>query len=62
MKSLARREAKSGRHPKSKGRDHHVTIPAHKQLKVGTLSEILSDVGAYLETSRDALAADLFRS
>jgi hypothetical protein len=40
---------------KSKGLEHHVTVPAHGQLRVGTLSQILSDVAAYLEVSRDEL-------
>ena len=29
---------------KFKGSDHHITIPAHKQLKIGTLAQILTDV------------------
>lgn len=45
---------------KVKGREHHVTIPAHKHLKVGTLAEILSDVAAYLELSREQLIQQLF--
>jgi predicted RNA binding protein YcfA (HicA-like mRNA interferase family) len=43
-----------------KGREHHVTIPAHKQLKVGTLAEILGDVANYLEITREELAKKLF--
>jgi predicted RNA binding protein YcfA (HicA-like mRNA interferase family) len=39
---------------------HHVTIPAHSPLKVGTLSGILSDIAAYLEMDRAALADELF--
>jgi predicted RNA binding protein YcfA (HicA-like mRNA interferase family) len=42
------------------GPEHHITIPAHKQLRVGTLSAILSDVAGYLEMPRDALARQLF--
>jgi len=42
------------------GAEHHVTIPAHRQLKIGTLAEILSDVAAYLEITREALAEQLF--
>jgi len=34
---------------------HHVTIPKHGQLKVGTLSQILSDVASYLGKSREEL-------
>ena len=39
-----------------KGTQHHITIPAHAPLKVGTLSQILSDVAGYLELTRDQLA------
>ena len=45
---------------KFKGAEHHVTIPAHMSLKVGTLSAILADVAAYLEVDRDTLAEALF--
>jgi predicted RNA binding protein YcfA (HicA-like mRNA interferase family) len=34
---------------------HHVTIPIHDPLKVGTLSAILGDVAAHLKISRDEL-------
>ena len=44
-----------------KGTEHHVTIPAHKQLRVGTLSAILAEIASYLEIERDALAEELFR-
>jgi predicted RNA binding protein YcfA (HicA-like mRNA interferase family) len=43
-----------------KGTQHHVTIPKHSPLKVGTLSQILTDVAGYLEISRDQLAKELF--
>jgi predicted RNA binding protein YcfA (HicA-like mRNA interferase family) len=46
----------------AKGHEHHITIPAHKSLKPGTLSSILRDVAAYLEMERSALADDLFGS
>ena len=41
---------------------HHVTVPNHNPLKVGTLSGILGDVAAHLEISRDELARRLFGS
>ncbi len=28
------------------GREHHITIPKHKPLRVGTLSSILNDVAS----------------
>lgn len=45
---------------KLKGVEHHVTIPAHKQLRVGTLSEILGDIANYLDLTRDELIQQLF--
>ena len=39
---------------------HHITIPAHDPLKVGTLSGILGEVAAHLEITRDELMQRLF--
>jgi predicted RNA binding protein YcfA (HicA-like mRNA interferase family) len=39
---------------------HHVTIPAHSPVKVGTLAAILGDVAAHLKTDRDELLRRLF--
>ncbi|MCK7498115.1 MAG: type II toxin-antitoxin system HicA family toxin [Comamonadaceae bacterium] len=39
---------------------HHVTIPNHSQLRVGTPSAILADVSAHLKISRDQLVEKLF--
>lgn len=43
-----------------KGSVHHLTIPKHKPLRVGTLSNILNDVAAYLEMERQKLIEELF--
>ena len=40
--------------------EHHVTIPDHDALKVGTLSAILTDVAAHLKLSKEALVKELF--
>ena len=40
--------------------EHHVTIPNHDSLKVGTLAGILGDVAAHFEISRDELIQRLF--
>jgi len=40
--------------------EHHLTIPKHKPLKVGTLSTILSEVSAHLEMTRETLIRELF--
>lgn len=39
---------------------HHVTIPAHDSLKVGTLAAILGGVAAHLQIDRDELVRRLF--
>lgn len=44
----------------TKGSQHHVTIPAHDPLRVGTLSQILSDVCSYLELSKEELIRRIF--
>ena len=41
--------------------EHHVTVPAHAVLRVGTLAGILSDVAEHFATSREAVANRLFR-
>lgn len=43
-----------------RGREHHVTIPRHGTLRVGTLAAILADVASYLEVDRDELLTQLF--
>ena len=40
--------------------EHHVTIPLHDPLRVGTLAAILADIAAHQETSRDELLDRLF--
>jgi predicted RNA binding protein YcfA (HicA-like mRNA interferase family) len=42
------------------GGQHHVTIPNHDPVKVGTLSGILSDVAAHFGISRDEVIQRLF--
>lgn len=32
--------------------EHHITIPAHKYLKIGTLSSILSDVAIHFKIDK----------
>lgn len=41
--------------------EHHITIPVHKDLRVGTLNAILTDVADHLKMDRDALVAALFQ-
>lgn len=41
-------------------REHHVTVPLHDPLRVGTLAAILGDVAAVHGMERDALLERLF--
>ena len=43
-----------------RGQEHHVSVPRHSPLKIGTLRSILSRVAAYLEISPDELRRELF--
>jgi len=40
--------------------EHHVTIPDHDSLRVGTLRSILVAIAAHWETTVDELAGRLF--
>lgn len=40
--------------------EHHITIPRHDPLRVGTLSAILGDVAGHFGTNRDEIVRRLF--
>jgi len=39
--------------------EHHLTIPRHSQLRVGTLNAILKDAAQHLGMDRDELLVEL---
>jgi predicted RNA binding protein YcfA (HicA-like mRNA interferase family) len=39
---------------------HHITVPDHDPLKIGTLSGIISDIAEHLSKSKDQLMKELF--
>ncbi len=41
-------------------REHHVTIPRHEYLKLGTLNGILKDVAQHLKISKEELVRRLW--
>jgi predicted RNA binding protein YcfA (HicA-like mRNA interferase family) len=43
-----------------KSGQHHITIPYHDPLKIGTLSAILAEVASHFGISRDELIQKLF--
>lgn len=42
------------------GGEHHLTIPDHASLRIGTLASILADVAEHVKITRSTLAAELF--
>ena len=42
------------------GYEHHVSVPRHNPLKVGTLDDIIGNVAEYLEIGQDELTQKLF--
>jgi len=43
-----------------KDTEHHLTIPEHKPLRVGTLSSIVNEVASYLKLDRQSVIRELF--
>ena len=43
-----------------RGGEHHVTIPAHEALRVGTLAAVLDMVAGHIGIERTALVEELF--
>jgi predicted RNA binding protein YcfA (HicA-like mRNA interferase family) len=40
--------------------EHHITVPAHSPLKIGTLAAILSDIESHHKMTREKLFGYLF--
>ncbi|MFA5516281.1 MAG: type II toxin-antitoxin system HicA family toxin [Desulfuromonadales bacterium] len=40
--------------------EHHITIPAHNPLKVGTLAAIIADIAVHHGLTRDEILKQLF--
>ncbi len=41
--------------------EHHVTIPDHRSLKIGTLNSILIDIAAHFKISKSELIIKLWK-
>ena len=39
--------------------EHHITIPNHDSLRIGTLSHILQDVAAHFEKTKEEILNDI---
>ncbi|MEX2088630.1 MAG: type II toxin-antitoxin system HicA family toxin [Bacteroidota bacterium] len=40
--------------------EHHISIPRHASLRVGTLAAIVSDVATHLKLTMEQLTSELF--
>ena len=40
--------------------EHHITVPNHSSIKIGTLSGIISDIAAHFNKSKEEIANELF--
>lgn len=40
--------------------EHHITIPRHNPLRIGTLSAVVANIATHFEMSREELAEQLF--
>ncbi|MDP2762402.1 MAG: type II toxin-antitoxin system HicA family toxin [Sideroxyarcus sp.] len=41
-------------------KEHHITVPLHDPLRIGTLAAILADIASHHSMSRDMLIRKLF--
>jgi len=39
---------------------HHLTIPAHDPIRIGTISNILKDIAVHFEITKEELINQLF--
>ncbi|HET56134.1 MAG TPA: type II toxin-antitoxin system HicA family toxin [Ignavibacteria bacterium] len=42
------------------GRNHHITIPNHSPIKIGTLNSIINDLASFHRLSKNELLEKLF--
>ena len=58
--AITRQSGSHIRATKTTPTQHHVTVPRHDPLRVGTLAAILGDVAEHLDFTRDELMDQLF--
>jgi len=44
----------------TEGGEHHITIPVHKSIKIGTLNSILTDIAGHFKISKEDLIKKLW--
>jgi len=58
--SISRQSGSHLRLTTSQNGEHHITIPLHSDIRIGTLNAILTDVADHLDITRDELLEALF--
>ena len=58
--SISRQKGSHIRITTSANGEHHVTIPNHNPIKLGTLSSIIGDVAVHFNKTKEEIAKDLF--
>ncbi|MBI4684781.1 MAG: type II toxin-antitoxin system HicA family toxin [Nitrospirae bacterium] len=44
-----------------RGKEHHLTIPNHSPIKVGTLNSIITSIAEYLEIDKQSVINEFFK-
>ncbi len=58
--SITRQTGSHIRLTTQEGGEHHITIPNHDDLRLGTLSSILSDIADHFSRPREEIIDELF--
>ena len=58
--SITRQSGSHIRLSTEKNGQHHITIPNHDPIKIGTLSAILSDVAAHFNKTKEVVITEIF--
>lgn len=58
--SVSRQKGSHIRLTSNTGGQHHITIPDHNPVKIGTLSSIITSVAQHFNKSKDEIAEILF--
>jgi len=44
----------------TKQREHHITIPNHDPIRLGTLSSIITDIANHFKKTKEEIAKEIF--
>ena len=58
--SVTRQTGSHIRMTTNKNGQHHITIPNHSPLKIGTLNSIIADIAQHLDKTKEDLLKELF--